>query len=391
MDGTNPCVHARIMDRLPYPIAQAVALCAGCFAVIAMSMLANAQFKVVGPPPYSPTVARQKIRTLLEAVDAANRAETVRTLTGLLAWYRDLIDEELIAAWQKDSRANLTELMEPLADSRVAMAVVEFSWRQERPGAFTPAYAPMFVNLMTRFPESAQPFLDDLLGTTPTGRQTPDLSQPEAETVCRILLDMPDVGTWKKSALAILPHYRRVADTLLAQDLHGSDQEKSYRAERWLADLRSDGKQGLANEQQSPRRRLPPPRSTVAVNDSTPTGDQKPTIVRSRASDGQPSSSVAANSNPTRPSLQTSPPARSAPPPYTGAKSGTLECAGRPIPQNAEYVFRNVPLVKMQLDYDTKTWDARLVPGDGQTQTLIVRNKSSGPQKHCTVHWSVTQ
>ena len=56
-----------------------------------------------------------------------------------------------------------------------------------------------------------------------------------------------------------------------------------------------------------------------------------------------------------------------------------------PIPQNAEYVFRDVPLVKMRLDYDTKNWDARLVPGEGQTQRLIVRNKSSGPQKRCVV------
>jgi hypothetical protein len=45
--------------------------------------------------------------------------------------------------------------------------------------------------------------------------------------------------------------------------------------------------------------------------------------------------------------------------------------------------------VKMKLDYDTKTWDARLTPGDGQTQRLIVKNKSSGPQKHCVVHWTV--
>jgi hypothetical protein len=77
-------------------------------------------------------------------------------------------------------------------------------------------------------------------------------------------------------------------------------------------------------------------------------------------------------------------------PPYNGAKSGTLECSGGPVPQNAEYVFRNLPLVKMQLDYDTKTWDARLAPGEGQTQRLIVRNKSSGPQKRCVVHWSVS-
>jgi len=162
--------------------------------LLATIMSANAQFKVVGPPPYPPNVARQKIRTLLEAVDPANRVETVKTLSGLLSWYRDPIDDELIAAWQKDGRANLTELMEPLADARVAVGVIEFSWRQQRQAAFRPEYAPMFVNLMTRFPESAQPFLADLLGGTP------NLSQPEAETVCRILLDMPDVGTWKKNA-----------------------------------------------------------------------------------------------------------------------------------------------------------------------------------------------
>jgi hypothetical protein len=43
----------------------------------------------------------------------------------------------------------------------------------------------------------------------------------------------------------------------------------------------------------------------------------------------------------------------------------------------------------MQLEYDTKIWDARLAPGDGGTQRVIIRNKSSGPQKRCVVHWSV--
>ena len=370
-------------------------------AFIATIMTANAQFKVVGPPPYPPTVARQKIKTLLEGADAANRAQTAATLSGLLSWYRDLIDEELIAAWQKDSRANLTELMEPLSDSRVASAVVEFSWRQ-RQGAFSVTYAPMFVNLMTRFPESAQPFLNDLLGNTTASQHTPDLSQPEAETVCRILLDMPDVGTWKKSAIEILPHYRRVAESLLVQDLRGSDQEKSYAAERWLAELRSDGhtvanervaNERVANEPQSLRRSST--RSRPAVNDSTPTGGQTAAIAQPRASEAPMPSPAAVNSTPVRSSLQAAPrppsgpTAGSSPPPYSGPKSGTLECGGGAIPQNAEYVFRNVPPVKMQLDYDTKTWDARLAPGDGQTQKLIVRNKSSGPQKHCVVHWTV--
>jgi hypothetical protein len=161
------------MARSSLRIAQIVFVCASFSTFITM-LAANAQFKVVVPPPYTPAVARQKIRALLEGVDPANRTETVKTLSGLLSWYRDLIDEELIAAWQKDSRASLPELMEPLADSHVAVGVIEFSWRRERQAAFNPAYAPMFVNLMTRFPESAQPFLDDLLGGTP------NLSQPEA-------------------------------------------------------------------------------------------------------------------------------------------------------------------------------------------------------------------
>jgi hypothetical protein len=378
------------MERPLHRIAQIVFLAA---SFITTGVTANAQFKVVGPPPYTPTVARQKIRALLEAVDPANSAETLKTLSGLLSWYRDLIDEELIAAWQKDSRANLTELMEPLADARVASAVVEFSWRQQRQAAFKPAYAPMFVNFMTRFPESARPFLDDLLGGTP------NLSQPEAETACRILLDMPDVGTWKKDALRILPHYRRVAQALLAQDLHGSDQEKSYAAERWLADLRADvpgaasdrtSRESVATEQPTTRRR--PTLARPAVNDSTPTGDQTASIAQSHSSDDPPPS-PAAISTPARPSLQTEPrpaPLAAPPQPYSGPKSGTLECGGGPIPQNAEYVFRNVPLVKMHLDYDTKTWEARLAPGDGQTQKLVVKNKSSGPQKHCVVHWTAT-
>jgi hypothetical protein len=361
------------MERPFHRVAQVVVL-------VTTMVAADAQFKVVGPPPYSPTVARQKIRALFEGVDPANRQQTITTLNGLLSWYRDIIDEELIAGWQKDSRANLAELMQPLADSRVASAVVEFSWRQERAQAFTIAYAPMFVNLMMRFPESAKPFLDDLLPAT--GQHTPQLSQAEAETVCRILLDMPDLGTWKKNALEILPHYRRVAESLLVQDLHGSDQEKSYAAERWLADLRSDAGGASAAEQSS---RRSPGRSRPAVNESTPTGDQTAAVTRRQTGDAPAPSLQTAPRSPQAAARSSAP----APAPYSGPKSGTLECGGGAIPQNAEYVFRNVPLAKMKLDYDTKNWDARLAPGDGQTQKLIVKNKSSGPQKHCVVHWTV--
>jgi hypothetical protein len=344
---------------------------------LATCMTANGQFKVVGPAPYPPAVAHQKIKALLQQVDPANRKQTIETLSGLLAWYRDILDDELIAAWHKDTRANLPEVVEALADSRVALAIIQFSWREQRQEAFNPAYAPMFGNLMTRFPESAQPFLDDLLRPAPNARQAPpDLSTSEAETVCRILLDMPDVGTWRQSALLILPHYRRVAESVLVQDLHGSDREKSFQAQRWLADLKTDPP-AIANEQPSPRRRLTLTRP-AAVNDSTPTGDPTAANAAPRARADQAPTQVAA-------------PVPSTPLPsaYNGAKTGTLECTGAPVPQNAEYVFRNLPPVKMQLDYDTKTWDARLAPGEGQTQRLIVRNKSSGPQKRCVVHWSV--
>ena len=67
-----------------------------------ISRAAAAQFKTIGPPPFSDSVARQKIRTLLDQVDAGNRKQTIETLTGYLAWYRNIIGDELIAAWQKD-------------------------------------------------------------------------------------------------------------------------------------------------------------------------------------------------------------------------------------------------------------------------------------------------
>lgn len=310
-------------------------------------MTANAQFKEIGPAPFPESVARQKIRTLLERVDPSNRQETVKTLIGWVDWYRDLLDEELIAAWQKDTRGNLTIVMGSLADPRVAAAVVEFSWRQRPETAFIPAYAPMLGDLMERFADSAQPFLSDLLGAT--GQPAPVLSQSEAETVCRILIDMPDLRTWRKDALQILPHYRLAAENVLTQDLNGADREKSYSARVWLRDLKSDVRD-VASEPPTQRRKL---------QLSMPSG----------------------------PAPAPAPAPASAP--YDGPMSGTLKCSGSPVPQNAEMVFPNLPLLRLQLDYDAKIWEARLVPGEGQTQRLILRNKGAGAQKRCVVHWNV--
>ncbi len=321
---------------------------------LAASMPADAQFKAVGPPPYSATVARQKIRTLLGKIDPSNRQQTIATISSLLSWFRDIADEELIAVWKKDDgRENLPEVIKALADARVASAVVEFSWRQQRQATFQLAYAPMFGNLMLRFPDSAKPFLDDLLGSGDTAAGQPlGLAEPEAYAVCRILLDMPDIRTWRMSALQILPHYRQVTETLLAADLNEGDREARTRALYWTAALKSSAS-GPASEQ-NPRRSMQPSLSATAGRAPGP-----------------------------------APPAASAPRPYDGAESGTLECSGGPIPQNAEYVFRNVPTVNRRFEYDRKIWDVRLAPGEGDTQDLILKNKNSRPQKRCVVHWSV--
>ena len=323
-------------------------------------MAAIAQFKQVGPPPIPAPAARQKIRTLLENVNPDNRPQTIATMSGLLAWYRDLVDEEIIAAWQKDERANLPEVIESLADSHLALSILENSWRKQRAATFIPAYAPMFGQLMLRYPESARPFLDDLLELGAPGQPTPDLSPDEAETVCRILIDMPtDIGTWKKSALQILPHYRRTAESLLARDLHGNDQEKSYRAQLWLADLKSNVPTVLA-ERPSPRER---PQPSLSSSADAPRAIPVAPAIAAPAQPPVPASSL--------------------------MKSGTLECSGNPIPQNGEYVFRNLPSARLQLEYDARTWDVHLAPGEGQTQRLILRNKSPGSQKSCVVHWTV--
>lgn len=391
------------MNRLRrlVPVAVRVSMC----AIWAAAFTSSAQFKVVGPPPVTPVVAHQQIKTLLEKVDPNNSAQTIQTLTGLLAWYRDIVDDELIAAWKKNPGANLSEALESLADSRVATEVVTSSWREQRPAAFNLANAPMLGHLMARFPESAQPFLDDLLGSG--GLPMPDLSPPEAEAVCRILLDMPEIGTWRRTALQVLPHYRRAAESLLTQDLHGSDRERSFQAQRWLADLKSDVPE-TTNDQPKFRRRpgtAISPSSPSGVNNRAPVSDRAssenstapaiwppPEADRATAvatGNSRPAVTLPAQAPvtaaPLVPSVQPAAPAQS----YQGARSGTLESTGGPIPQNAEYVFRNLPAVKIQLDYDTKIWDARLVPGEGQTQRLILKNKGSGPQKRCVVHWSV--
>lgn len=328
---------------------------------------AEAQFKVTGKAPYTAPVARQKIRTLLEKADSSNTTQTVETLTGLLSWYRDILDDELIAAWKKDSRSNLPDVIKPLADARVAVAVVDFSWREQRQAAFLPAYAPMFEDSMLRFPDSAKPMLDDLVRAAAAG-QPLELTEPEAETVCRILIDMPDIGAWRKTALQILPFYRETALLLLAVDVRGFPGETRDRAEFWLYDPRS------------PLREVP----------STPAAPSSTFSTRRKASTPAPASSAAAPSAPVP--VPPAPAARVAPPmpaPYNGPKSGTLHCFGQPIQPNAEYTFPGLPAVELRIELDTNKWDARVEPGADHTQTLILKNKGRRAQKSCVVNWSV--
>ncbi len=320
-----------------------------------------AQFTVVGPAPYTEPVARENIRALLKNVDADHQKQTISDLSRLLSWYRDLIDEELVAAWQQnpEKRGDLAGVIDTLTTPRVAAGVMEFSWR-ERDSAFRIAYAPLYEHLMTRYAESGRPMLNDLLA------QPPELSEPVAETVCRILIDMPEgVGAWRQSALRILPRYRSTARRLLVADARSSDSAVQDRALFWLDD----------------------PRSTLYDGSGAPLDRTPPRLTRNRASSG-------AGPNFAGPGAD-APASPAAPPPhpesYRGPRSGTLECAGAAIPQNAEYVFRNLPAAKLQLEYDRKIWDARLVPVDGQTQKLVLRNKAAGAQRRCTVHWTVSQ
>ena len=345
----------------------------GILCVFLFAGVSGAQFKETAPAPYTPTVARQKIRTLIGNAAPGNTQQTADTLSGLLVWYRDVVDDELIAAWKGDGRANLPALITSLADARVASAIVEFSWREQRAAAFTLAYAPMLGDLMARYESSAEPFLYDLL-------LPPDLPKPQADAVCRILLDMPDTGNWKKKALQILPYYRQSARDLLVQDLHGTNQEKVYRAQFWLNDLKLNVP-GVTSDAQQPRRPmapaapLPPYPAPAPVSRANPTApsdtfSQRPHIVDQPAQ--QPSA--------LRPYSGT---------PYNGPRSGTLKCNGDSVPPNAEYVFPGLPMGNIQLDLDGKPWEARLVIGNGQTQDLILTNKASRPQKGCTVRWTI--
>jgi hypothetical protein len=348
-----------------------------CIAFLAAST-ATAQFKVVGPPPYTEPVARQKIHAILETVDPSNRQAAIDSLTNLLNWYRDLIDEELIAAWQThpDKRSDLAPVIDTLATPRVASAIIDFSWR-ERDSAFRLDYAPLYEHLMTRYADSARPMLDGL-------RSAPELSAPAAETVCRILIDMPEIGPWRQTALQVLPRYRAVARRLLTEDLRSDDRERQDRAGFWLDDPRSTLYTGSSpTTSRTPRpssRPQPQPPDRVAANTTTGPAPEM---------DSQPAPPPARSAS-SKPTLMTRPdPSPSSA--YNGATSGTLECTGSPVPENAEYVFRNLPPANLRLDYDTKIWEARLVPSDGQTQKLILRNHSTRAQKHCTVHWTVIQ
>jgi len=345
---------------------------ASAFLFVAVSMTVNAQFKQIAPAPYSPAVARQKIRILLESGDPDNRQQTAETLSGLLAWYRDIVDEELVAAWKEgDHRAELAALMPLYADSRVASGIVEVSWREQRASTFHLTYAPMLGDLMARYPNGAEPFIRDLTGPAAGGGQMPELSPSEAEAVCRILLDMPDTADWKKIALQVLPHYRSAAQNLLVQDLRGDDKEKSYRAQLWLAELGLNVP-GVTSEEHDQRPRLIPRNSAVASSGAA--GNQMPNDTLGG-----------------RPHIveQPSVPVASRDAQYGTPRSGTLKCAGDPVPPNAEYVFAGMPLGNLQIDLDGKPWGARLAPGNGQTQDLILINRAPGPQKGCTVRWRV--
>jgi hypothetical protein len=250
----------------------------------------------------------------------------------------------------------------------------------------------MFADLMARFPESATSFRADLLGSG----AMPELSESEAETVCRILLEMPEIGTWREDARRVFRKYPHAAEVVLNQEAQGTDQDKSWQAQAWLNELRRQDDYAPV-----PRTR----RRTAAAGSDAPMdgGYSPPPVSQKRAVISEPSSRARGPNlddyvdtpapvptTAARLSQQVNTAPLAAPPAsYTGPFTGTLISSGGPIPQNAEYVFRGLPPGKIQLDYDTNSWEARVAAGVGNTQRIIVKNKTSGPQKRCVVKWTL--
>jgi hypothetical protein len=191
---------------------------------------------------------------------------------------------------------------------------------------------------------------------------------------------MPDTGNWKKLALQILPHYRGTVQNLLAQDIRGNNVEKASRAQFWMNDLKlnvvvADSGRFSSRPAPPPPSASPPPASTLISG--------RPHIVE------QPSGVVASS---TLPSASSYVPEPFSPAPYSlpygGPRVGTLKCAA-PVPPGGEYVFHGMPAGNIQIDVDGKPFEARLAPGAGTSQDLILTNKGSGVQKKCTVRWSL--
>ena len=234
---------------------------------------------------------------------------------------------------------------------------------------------------MERYPASAKPFLDDLLDPARNGRANTRSVADGSGGGLPHFDRHAGFGNWRRDALQILPHYRPAAERLLTQDLHGGDGEKSTAARFWLADLKWDSPDAVS-QTQFPHRR--PPFTSQGAESLPPSIDSPVSSAPEGPTPERPGSGRPTLIRPTPPSVSAAP--ATAP---MRAQSGTLQCVGAPIPQNAEYVFRNVPLGKLQLDYDAKIWDIRVMPGEGETQRLILKNKGTGPQKRCTVRWRI--
>ena len=90
-----------------------------------------------------------------------------------------------------------------------------------------------------------------------------------------------------------------------------------------------------------------------------------------------------------QPPVQDTP--RSARPAYVGPVSGKLTCTGAPVIQNGEVVFGGLPPGRLQITYDTATWDARVRADETNTQKVVLRNKRPGVQRSCTVTWQLLE
>jgi hypothetical protein len=74
-------------------------------------------------------------------------------------------------------------------------------------------------------------------------------------------------------------------------------------------------------------------------------------------------------------------------PPAQQPQSGVFRCPNRPVYQNGQVVFENLPDRKVQLHYDQSSWRALIFRRPNGTRQLVLISLKPGVQTGCEVQW----